>query len=338
MGEKRVTVKDIAREAGVSPALVSFVMSNKNAGKRTYRVNEDTAKHILSVAKRLNYCPNASARSLKSGKFNTIGVLFSDISNAFFSEIARIIEDEAYKNHYYVLFGSTDEDSTKLEQLIRVFEDKGVDGLLVVPCAGADNCIKKVAARGVPVVLLDRNIEGDFPSVTLDNITTSFELTNRLIEKGYRRIEMVSYTMNLSNIQGRENGYLKCMSNYGLSSYANIHRLEHHADFKKLDIIIEDARKRSVEAFVFATNTLAVQGMASIFKGGFHVPQDFGIACFDRNDAYEIYDTDLIYAKQPTTRFAQESISILLDYMKTGGIENRDRSVLLVPEIIDTGE
>lgn len=220
MGEKRVTVKDVAREAGVSPALVSFVMSNVNAGKRTYRVNEETAKHILSVAERLNYCPNTSARSLKSGKFNTIGVILSDISNAFFSEIARIIEDEAYKNHYYVLFGSTDEDSSKLEQLIRVFEDKGVDGLLVVPCADSDRCINKVAARGVPVVLLDRNIDGPFPSVTLDNRSAAFDLTNKLIAKGYRRIEMLSYTMNLSNIRDREAGYMECMSEFGLSAFA----------------------------------------------------------------------------------------------------------------------
>ena len=81
MRTKRVTIKDIATEAGVSIALVSFVMNNKADGKNTYRVNKETAQRILEVAQKLNYQPNNAARTLRSGKTNTIGVIVSDISN-----------------------------------------------------------------------------------------------------------------------------------------------------------------------------------------------------------------------------------------------------------------
>lgn len=130
MSSGRVTIKDIASEAGVSTTLVSFVMNNKVNGQKTYRVNEETAQRILDIAARLNYQPNNAARTLRNGKTNTIGVIVSDISNKFFADIARCIEDCAYKNKYTVLFGSTDENPKKLENLIAVARNKGIDGLI----------------------------------------------------------------------------------------------------------------------------------------------------------------------------------------------------------------
>ena len=104
----KVTIKDIAKEAGVSPALVSFVMKNAASGTRTYRVNEETALNILNVASKLNYHPNLAARTLKSGKSNIIGVIISDLTSPFFAEITKRIEYEAYLQGYSVLFGSTE--------------------------------------------------------------------------------------------------------------------------------------------------------------------------------------------------------------------------------------
>ncbi len=92
MATRKVTIKDIATEAGVSIALVSFVMSNRDCGQENYRVNRETAQRILEIADKLNYQPNNAARMLRSGKTNTIGVIVSDISNKFFADIARCID------------------------------------------------------------------------------------------------------------------------------------------------------------------------------------------------------------------------------------------------------
>ncbi|MBQ9462216.1 MAG: LacI family DNA-binding transcriptional regulator [Bacteroidales bacterium] len=138
---KPVTIKDIAREAGVSTALVSFVMTNYLGGKMVYKVNDETSRRVLEVADRLNYKPNTSARALRSGRTNTIGVVVSDIANPFFAEIARYLEDQAYQYNYNVIFGSSDENPDKLRRVAQVLLDKGVDGLIIVPCAGSEDTI-----------------------------------------------------------------------------------------------------------------------------------------------------------------------------------------------------
>ncbi|MBR3440119.1 MAG: LacI family DNA-binding transcriptional regulator [Bacteroidales bacterium] len=333
---RKVTIKDIAREAGVSQALVSFVMSNKNRGEKTYRVNENTANHILEVAEKLDYQPNLSARALKRGRTGTIGVIVSDISNPFFAEVARDMEDEVYRKGYTVLFGSTDEDPAKLRRIVKVFVDKGVDGLVIVPCQHSEDIINDVCNSGIPVVLMDRRVEGlDIPSVTLNNRKASYDMTMRLIGKGYHFIEMISYDMELTNIKDREQGMVDAMIESGLDGYYKIHRVSHHEHRQVVDNIVKEAGERGGEAFVFATNTLAVRGMSSMFRGGFHIPQDFGIACFDYNSAFDIYDTELIYARQPIEMFAAKTMECVLGLVGPDYQEDIPMDTVLEAEIVE---
>ena len=170
---KRVTIRDVAREAGVSIALVSFVMNrhNRRADGKEYRVNEDTVKRILEVAERLDYHPNVAASSLRSGKTRTIGVVVSDIANRFFSDIVRRIENVACESGYSVIFASTDEKADKFEHMLGVMTNKGVDGLILAPCDGGEEAVRRVAATGMPVVLLDRDVPGvEASRVLLDNL------------------------------------------------------------------------------------------------------------------------------------------------------------------------
>lgn len=148
---KRVTIKDVAREAGVSIALVSFVMNRNNRradGKEAYRVSEDTVARILEIAARLDYHPNSAASSLRSGKTRTIGVVVSDIANRFFSDIVRYIENVAYESGYTVLFASTDEKADKLERMVSVLTNKGVDGLIIASCAGGEQTVRQGGRDG----------------------------------------------------------------------------------------------------------------------------------------------------------------------------------------------
>ena len=337
--DQRVTVKDIAREAGVSTALVSFVMCNEYSGG-SYRVSPETTKRILDVAKELDYHPNTAAKSLKSGRFNTIGVIISDISNPFFSEIARLIENGAYKRDYTVLFGSTDESSDKLCQLVDVFISKGVDGIIIVPCDGSDSYILQMESKKIPVVLIDRTIPGTrFPSVTLDNAAAARIMTSTLIGKGYRHIEMVSYTMRTSNIKDRESGYASAMADAGLGEFTRINTVEYTSYMDQVENIMNEADERGVEAFVFATNNLATRGMLSIYRRS-HGNVDaggIGIACFDKADIADVYPDGLVYATQPLSMFAGNALDILFGQIdgdtqaKHCGMDTK-----LSPEIIDT--
>src|SRR5579859_5365370 len=124
---KKVLLKDVAEHLGVSIALVSYVLNNK---EKEARVGEEMAKKIRQAAIDLNYQPNYIAKSLQSGKTNTIGLIVADISNPFFSSIARIIEDEAMKQGYVVIFGSSDENAERSMRLIDVFVNRGVDAFI----------------------------------------------------------------------------------------------------------------------------------------------------------------------------------------------------------------
>ncbi len=334
--KNQVTIKDIAKQAGVSTALVSFVMTNLRRGKTVYRVNKETTEHVLKVVKELNYQPNMTARNLKYGNFNTIGVIFSDISNPFFSEIARYIEEESWQHGYSILFGSTDENSEKLGKLVDVFRSRGVDGLVVVPCEGADDIIGDLLCKNIPVVLIDRETAGyTGHSIVLDNERAANELTAMLVERGCRRIEMLSYTMALTNIREREAGYRRAMEEAGLGSCISISRIPHHETEAHVGAIVRRAKDNGTDAFLFATNTLAVQGMSAIARSGYKISRDFEVACFDRNDAFNIFDIDLAYVEQPARRFASEAMRCIFELIN--GNNPQDRRVVLDPKIIMSG-
>lgn len=158
----KITIRDVAREAGVSISLVSLVMNAKRdaEGNLDCNVNKDTARRIAEVAKRLGYRPNKAAASLRSGRFYTIGMVTSDIANQFFADIARYIENIAHNYNYTVLFGSSDENAEKLDNIVDTFIGNGVEGLIVAPCSGSEEVLRKALDAGIPTVLLDRRHRG----------------------------------------------------------------------------------------------------------------------------------------------------------------------------------
>src|SRR5690349_17547308 len=126
---KKTSLKDIAQTVGVSTALVSYVLNNQKEG----RISKAVAQKIRDTAKLLNYTTNQIARSLKTNKTFTIGLIVSDISNPFSSGLARIIEDEAEKHHYTVIFASSDEQAERSSRLVNVLLNRQVDGFILAP-------------------------------------------------------------------------------------------------------------------------------------------------------------------------------------------------------------
>lgn len=317
---KRVTIKDVAREAGVSIALVSFVMNRNNRradGKEAYRVSEDTVARILEVAERLDYHPNSAASSLRSGKTRTIGVIVSDIANRFFSDIVRYIENVAYESGYTVLFASTDEKADKLERMVSVLTNKGVDGLIIASCAGGELSVRKAVETGMPVVLLDRDIEGIGASrVLLDNAGACRMGVRRLYDNGYRRIELVSYDMAISTIRDREAGYAAAMHDLGLEQFAGIHRTVYGNAGDSVAQIVADACRRGVEAMIFPTNTLSLMGLQAMNTLGLHLPDDMAVVCFDDNEVFGLYNPTVAHIVQSVETLGVKSFELLRDMIE----------------------
>lgn len=331
---RRTTIKDIAEAAGVSISLVSFVMNGKTRGK--HNVNPDTARRILEIAERLNYQPNNAARTLRSGKTNTIGVILSDISNKFFADIARCIEDKASQHKYIVLFGSTDESPRKLDGLIDVFLNKGVDGLIIVPCEGSEGSIQKLIDANIPVVLLDRTFEKlDVSSVVLNNKKATTLAVNSLLEQGYRKIELISYITSISNITDRERGYVQAMKQGENGEHVCVHKIRYKDLAPQMSQLLPRIIQNGAEAIIFSTNRLAIESLKVLRDNGIVIPDDVAVIAFDGSEtfAFELYYTSISYVRQPIEQFGFEAIDLVVKL-----IGNKERAncstVVLNPELV----
>lgn len=316
MAIKKVTIRDVAREAGVSVTLVSFVMNAKEGkdGRLDCPVNADTAKRVLQVAKKLGYRRNNAAASLRSGRSHSIAVIVSDLANQFFSEICRHIEQLAYKEGYTVIFASSEENPDKLDKLIDTVIGFNVEGLIVAPCLDAGPAISRLSNMGVPTVIFDRDTEGDqYGRVLVDNIDAGYMATKYLLHQGFGKIEMISYQNGVTSLLDREAGYMKAMEEAGLGDDAKLHRIGYEASAAKKDVIgiFRDAIKRGTEAFVLPTKKIGLYGFNALNVLGLNIQKDLSFVCFDDSDIVDISKPAVPHIVQPVSEIAERSYSLL---------------------------
>lgn len=322
MVQDKVTIKDIAREAGVSTTLVSFVMNNKSGGGRNYRVGEQTRRKVLEVADRLNYQPNINALALRRGETRIIGVLLPDIANKFYSQIARMVSEWASNHKYTVVFGNTDENPDKLAELLYVFMSSSMDGFIIVPCENSQGIISSLHEDGIPFVLLDRDIpELNANAVVLDSEDATHQLTLSLAGDGCRRVGMISREYSLPLISERENGYLRGVAEAGLE-FCCIERPA-YCDYGEIREAVGRMAERSVDGIVFVTFHTAVLGLKAMKELGIRVPEDCRVACFSNGEnlgILETYEREICYVPQPIAEFARESLDLLLKIINGDGM------------------
>ncbi|MEO8720445.1 MAG: substrate-binding domain-containing protein [Ginsengibacter sp.] len=313
----KVSMKDVAKYLGVSTALVSYVINNK---EKEARVSEKMAKKIRDAVVKLKYQPNQIAKSLKSGRSNTIGLMVADISNPFFSNIARIIEDEARKKGYVVIFGSCDENAEKSRSLIDVFKNRQVDAFIIAPAENTENQIRALQESGVPVVLIDRYFpKVQVDSVHIDNFHAAYHAVEHLIINGRRKIAMMAYDTSLPHIQEREKGYKAALKAHGIrfkkewlkkASYQNIKK---DVATKMKELLFPDLK---VDAFFFATNTLAVESLKLIHKSGIKIPDELAIISFDESDAFDFFYSPLSYVSQSLEDMGKGAVRLVIERLK----------------------
>ena len=335
---KKVTIRDVAKEAGVSVTLVSFVMNAKMGkdGRLDCPVNPNTAARVLEVAKRLGYRRNNAAASLRSGRTHSIAVIVSDIANPFFSEICRNIESIAYTNGYTVIFASSEENPQKLSHLVDTMVGYNVEGLIVAPCLGAESALARAESVGLPTVLIDRDLPGDsFGRVLVDNVDSGTMATNYLINQGFGKIEMISYNLGVTSLTDREYGYSSAMEEAGLKDDIKIHRIEYDTSAAKKSVIeiFREAKKNGTEAFILPTKKLAMYSFNAMIVLGFHIPQDFSFICFDESDVYALNKPSIPHVIQPQSEIAEKSVN-LLHSMIEGKATDKDKSVLLKARLV----
>ena len=308
-------MKDIAEKVGVSTALVSYVL---NGLEKEKRVGNEVVQKIHKAAKELKYKPNQIARSLRKGSTNTIGLIVADISNPFFGQLARVIEDEAAKSGYTVVFGSSDENSEKSATLIDTLLNRQVDGLIITPSEGSAEQIKSLLQGDIPVVLMDRYLPDISTNrVVLDNYMATYAAVNYFISRGYKKVNMIAYKSSLVHMQERIRGYREAMKESGLANEIVVKEIRYSHAKSEMEKVMEDLlAEKKMNALLFATNALSISGLYSIRKHNIKVPEELAVIGFDGHEVFDFFQPPLTYIHQPLEEMGKETVKLLLDQIK----------------------
>lgn len=315
---KRASIKDIAKIAGVSVATVSYVL-NKKVGSR---ISEATKEKILSVAETINYKPNKIAKSLKMSKSKLIGLILADISNDFYSNIVRNIEDEAMKLGYTLLIGSSDENPEKFKKLTELFSEQQVDGMILAPVVDSDDTILKLIQQEYPIITIDRYLKNvNIPGIMINNSEISESICELLVEKDFEEIIYVGYDTKLQHLLDRQEGFDKRISTADIQYKKILIGLDDITQeiYKGLDETLDLSKKT---ALYFSSNKLGIAGLSYLIKKNIKVPEDISVIAFDETEAYRLFPTEISYVQQPLNEMAKEAVKLLDDqinnYMPNG--------------------
>ncbi|WP_175621864.1 LacI family DNA-binding transcriptional regulator [Chryseobacterium schmidteae] len=307
---KKASIKDIARIAGVSVATVSYVL-NKKEGQR---IGVDTQKKIFEIAETINYTPNRMAKSLKNNRTKLLGLIVADISNDFYSSIARNLEDEALKLGYTLIIGSSDENAEKFEKLIDLFSQQQVDGMIVAPVVGSEDALSKLINKNYPVVTIDRYLKGiNIPGVILNNKEIAETTTSYLVEKNFDEIIYIGYDTKLPHLLDRKLGFDTSIVDSGKNIVKKDILVGLENITEEIQTKLEQALGKNPKntALYFSSNKLAVAGLAYLVRNNINVPKQVSVLAFDETEAYKLFPADITYVQQPLEEMANEAIKLL---------------------------
>ena len=272
------SIKDVARESNVSTATVSHVINN------TRFVSEEVRARVLEAIEKCRYYPNAHARSLASGRSQTIGLVISDIANPFFPELVKSIEAAAFEHGYDVMLSNTNYDPLKTSNYVQRFIERKVSGVAVMTSEMDKQLVAELSHREVPVVFLDVGEVG----INMNNLQVDYEdgieqAILHLVSLGHKRIAYISGTTNIKSAKRRLVAFQRKMKQL----FPDAPELIFDGDFK-----IEGGRRAASEIVetmaenlptaVIAANDLTAIGAISEFESlGLRVPRDISIIGFD---------------------------------------------------------
>jgi len=307
-----ISIKDIAKSLGVSPSSVSIVLNGKAKEKR---ISDTLASKIIEASERMGYFPNQAAVSLRTGQSKTIGLIVENISNNFFSFLAKTIEDEVRMFGYNVVYCSTENDAIKGSELIQMLYNQQVDGYLITPALGMEPDIKKLVDRKKPVVLMDRYFETlNLPYVLADNYKGMRDGMEMLIKAGYKKVGFVTNDLDLIQMNEREIAYKEVLTSAGLLiDEKNILRLKYGFLKEEAVTTISDfVKKTDIDAIFFATNYIGIYGLESIRNLKIKIKKDLGVICFDDHDIFSLYTPAITVISQPVREIAITAVRILM--------------------------
>lgn len=325
-----VTIYDIAKKANVSAMTVSRVINN------TGRISEKTRMKVKRIMEEMNYVPNSMARSLVLQETKILSLLITDITNPFYTTLARGAEDAAKRCGYKLLFGNSDENLIKEKEYVDMMLTARVDGVLFAPAGdGSLEHLNTLRKHNIQLVLLDREVPGFETDMVLgDSKDGARKLVEHLISLGHKRIALINGALQVSTARHRLAGYKEALK---LNDLPYDDRLvaefgyKPFADDSSLDELLQlDDPPTAIFA---ANNFLAIGVIRALRARGIPVPEQISVVCFDDLGESSVIDPFLTVAAQPAYQFGALGIQLLIERIQDKSGEDY-RKIILPPELI----
>jgi LacI family transcriptional regulator len=323
------TIQDVARRAGVAPITVSRVVNNSGYA------SEATRQRVEAAIEELGYVPNTLARGLRSKRTNTLALVMTDITNPFFTMIARGVEDAASAAGFTVIFCNTDESEEEEEKYTHILAQKQVDGVLLIPARSNPDSVEFLQSKKIPVVLLDRsvpNVRTDI--VRCDSKGGAYQLVKRLIELGHQYISIITGPQGVSTSDDRIAGFIQALSEAGLADHRRIYAgsFTQASGYELTTQTITDDPPPT--AIFGANNFISIGVLKALRDYGLKVPEDISVVSFDDLPAAMIVNPFLTVAAQPAYEMGKMATDLLLTRL-SGESSGEFQEIILPTEIIE---
>ncbi|MBC7324442.1 MAG: LacI family DNA-binding transcriptional regulator, partial [Moorella sp. (in: Bacteria)] len=274
-----VTIKDVARHAGVSVTTVSRVLNNSQ-----HPISPETRERVLATIKELGFYPNAMARSLQLNETKTIGLILPDVANPYYSGIVRGVEDIAHENGYTVILCNTDRSRERTKTYLRVLREKRVDGVIFTGGGAVEDADREhfFEHGSVATVLIGRH-KANLPAVQVDNVQAARQAVEHLLQLGHRRIATVTGPAVSTTSRDRLEGYYLALESFGVEADPDLvieGDFEFYSGYQAVgQLPLSGPRRISA---IFAHNDLmAIGAIKALQERGLKVPEDVAVVGFD---------------------------------------------------------
>lgn len=319
---------DIARRAGVAPITVSRVINNSGY------VSQTTRERVEAAVKELGYVPNTIARGLRSKRTHTLALIVTDITNPYFTSMARGVEDVAGASNYTVIYCNTDESETKEEKYANMLAQRQVDGVLLVPACGNAKTINFFETNDINVVLLDRRISRvNADIVCSDSVNGANRLVKLLIGLGHKRIAMITGPKDVSTSVDRVTGYQQALAEAGLNGNELIYygAYNEQSGYELTNQAMQELPKPT--AIFGGNNFIAIGALKALRDRKLDVPGDISVVGFDDLPESMFMKPFLTVARQRAYEMGKLATELVLKRI-SGEPSQGHRELILPIEII----
>ena len=313
-----VTIKDIAKELGLSTSTVSRALRD------SHEISHDTKKMVMEYAEKINFKPNRIAQSLKDHKSMSIGVIVTEIANSFFSQVINGVESIAHNNGYTVIIAQSMESADRELLSLQHLTSSSIDGLIISVSTESKNFhyLKELHEKGMPIVFVDRAIDHiDTHKVIVDNFKGAYKATKHLIDKGKKNIAILSNDIGLSISRDRMAGYEAALTDHNLPiketmiKYCNLGGMK----YAEVEEAMKELMRRRIkpDAIFAGSDKLTIGCLRFLKERKIKVPDEVAVIGFSNTDLTDLIDPPLSVVRQPAFEMGEAATELLLSLIRS---------------------